>query len=72
MSALVFGFFTYNSSVLVGGPHLGVQEDPEGGFIKFAVKRALKQYQIVHMEGKLQVIAYFREECMVMYSIATT
>ena len=33
------------------------REDPPGGggFFKFAVKRALKQDQIVHMEGKLQV-----------------
>ena len=35
-------------------------EDPEGGFIKFAVKRALKQNKTLHMEAKLQVILYFR------------
>ena len=35
---------------------------PEGGFIKFAVKRALKQDQTLHMEGKLHIILYFREE----------
>ena len=40
-------------------------EDPEGGFIKFAAKRALKQDQTLHMEGKLNVILYFREECIV-------
>ena len=33
-----------------------------GGLFKFAVKRALKQDQIVHMEGKLQVILYFSRE----------
>ena len=38
-------------------------EDPEGGFIKFAVKRASKQDQTLHIEGKLHVILYFREEC---------
>ena len=38
-------------------------EDPEGGFIKFAVKRASKQDQTLHMEGKLHVILYFMEEC---------
>ena len=38
-----------------------------GAFIKFAVKRALKQDQTLHMEGKLQVILYFREECIVEY-----
>ena len=31
-------------------------------FFKFAVKRALKQDQIVHIEGKLQVIRYFSRE----------
>ena len=38
-------------------------EDPEGGFIKFAAKRALKQDQILHMEVKFHIILYFREEC---------
>ena len=39
-------------------------EDPEGGIIKFAVKRALKQDQTLHMEGKFYIILYFREECI--------
>ena len=34
-------------------------EDPGGGFIKFTVKRALKQDQTLYMEGKLQFILYF-------------
>ena len=42
----------------------GYLEDPEGGFIKFMVKRASKQDQTLHMEVKLHVILYFREECM--------
>ena len=33
-------------------------EDPGGGFFEFSVKRALKQDQIIHMEGKLQVILF--------------
>ena len=33
-------------------------KDPRGGFIIFAVKRALKQDQIFHMEGKHQVILF--------------
>ena len=38
-----------------------ISEDPaEGGFIKFAVKRALKQNKTLHMGAKLQVILYFR------------
>ena len=37
-------------------------EDPEGGFIKFAIKRALKQDQTLHMEEKLQFIHYFSRE----------
>ena len=56
-------YFTYNSSALVGSEFGGTWEDPGGGFFKFAVKRALKQDQIVHMEGKLQVIRYFIREC---------
>ena len=40
----------------------GYLEDPEGGFIKFVVKRASKQDQTLHMEVKLHVILYFREE----------
>ena len=58
-------FFTYNSSALVGSTFGGTWEGPWGGFFKFAVKRALKQDKIVHMEGKLQVIFYFRWECVV-------
>ena len=54
--------FTYNSSVLVGSAFEAVWEDSEGGFIKFAVKRDLKQDQTLHMERKLHVILYFREE----------
>ena len=37
-------------------------EDPGDGFFEFAVKRALNQDQIVHMEGKLQVICYFSRD----------
>ena len=48
-------YFDYNSSALVG-PNLG---GPWPWFFEFAVKRALKQDQIVHMERKLQVILYF-------------
>ena len=36
--------------------------DPEVGFIKFVVIRASKQDQTFHMERKLHVILYFREE----------
>ena len=49
--------FTYNSSTLVGSEFGGTWEDPGGGFIKFAVKRALKQDQIVHMEGNFKSFA---------------
>ena len=52
----LFFYFTYNSSALVGSEIGGTWEDPEGGFFKFAVKSALKQDQIVHMEEKLQFI----------------
>ena len=38
-------------------------EDSGGGLMKFAVTRALKQDQIVHIEWKLQIILYFRMEC---------
>ena len=63
---LYFDFFTYNSSVLVGSAFGGTREDPEGGIIKFAVKRALKQDQIVHMDGgNFQVIFYFSRECTI-------
>ena len=40
-------------------------EDPEGGFIKFAIKRALKQDQTLHMEEKLQFIHYFSREWVI-------
>ena len=49
----------------MGSTFGAIWEDPEGGFIKFAVKRALKQEQTLHMEGKLHIILYFREECLV-------
>ena len=39
----------------MGSEFGGTWEDPWGGFSKFAVKRALQQDQIVHMEGKLQI-----------------
>jgi len=53
----VFCFLvTYNSSALAWSEIGDTWEDPVGGFFKFAVKRALKQDQIVHMEGKLQFI----------------
>ena len=39
----------------------GTWKDPGGGFFEFAVKRTLKQDQIVHMKGKLHVILYLRE-----------
>ena len=43
-------------------------EDHGAGFFKFAVKRALKQGQIVHTEGKLQFILYFSMECVIASS----
>ena len=49
--------------MLVESAFGAIWEDPEGGFIKFMVKRASKQDQTLHMEGKLHVILYFREEC---------
>ena len=61
---LYFDFFIYNSSALVGSTFGGTWEDPGGGNFKFAVERALKQDQIVHMEGKLQLIRYFSRECI--------
>ena len=36
----MFFYFTYNSSALVGSAFGAICEDPEGGFIKFVVKRA--------------------------------
>jgi len=47
----------------VGSAFGAFWEDPEDGFIKFAVKRASKQEQTLHMEGKLHVILYFRVVC---------
>ena len=41
----------------------GTWEDPGGGFIKFAAKRALKQDQTLYMEEKFQFILYFSTEC---------
>ena len=53
------------------GPEFGaIWEDPEGGFIKFTVKRASKQDQTLHMEGKFHVILYFREECDMICKLA--
>ena len=46
----------------MGSAFGGTGGDPESGFIKFIGKKALKQDQIVHMEGKLQVILYFSRE----------
>ena len=46
--------------MLVGSAFGAIWEDVEGGFIKFALKRASKQDQTLHMEGKLHVILYFR------------
>ena len=43
----------------MGSEFGAIWEDPEGGFIKLAVKRALKQDQTLHMEGKFHVIFYF-------------
>ena len=51
--------FTYNSSALVGSAFGAIWEDPGGSFIKFAVKRSLKQDQTLHMEGKLKGILSF-------------
>ena len=48
----------------MGSEFGAIWEDSEGGFIKFAVKRAFKHDQTLrlHMEGKLHVILDFREE----------
>ena len=46
----------------MGSAFGAIWEDPQGGFIKFSVKRASKQDQTLYMEGKLHVILYFREE----------
>ena len=44
----------------MGSAFGAIWEDPEGGFIKFVIKRASKQDQTLHMEGKFHVILYFR------------
>ena len=49
--------------MLVGSTLGGTWEDPGGGFFKFAVNRALKQDQIVDMEGKLLVICNISKGC---------
>ena len=46
----------------MGSTFGAIWEDPEGGFIKFTVKRASKQDQTLYMEGKLHIILYFRKE----------
>ena len=46
----------------MGSAFGGTWEDPGGGSLKLAVKRASKQDQTLHMEVKLHVILYFREE----------
>ena len=48
----------------MGSAFGAIWEDPEGGFIKFTVKRASKQDQTLHMEGKLHIILYFRAVCI--------
>ena len=59
----------YKTSALVGSEFGGTWEDPGGGFIKFAAKRALKQDQTLYMEGKLHIILYFREEWTELYVV---
>ena len=49
----------------MGSAFGAIWEEPKGGFIKFTVKRALKQDQTLHMEGKLQFIRYFSRECCI-------
>ena len=39
----LYFYFTYNSSALVGSTFGATWEDPEGGLIKFVVKRALQK-----------------------------
>ena len=41
----------------MGSEFGGTWEDPEGCFFIFAEKRALKQDQIVHMEGKFKLFS---------------
>ena len=43
--------------MLVGSTFGGTWEDPGGAFFKFAVKRALKQDQIVHMGGTFKLFS---------------
>ena len=62
MQVNLFFYFTYNSSTLEGSKFGDTWEDPGGGFFEFIVKRASKQDQTLHMEGKLHAILYFREE----------
>ena len=50
--------------MLVGSAFEAFWEDPEGGFIKFAVKSASKQDQTLHMEGKLHINLYFSPQMM--------
>ena len=50
----------------MGSEFGAIWEDPDGGFIKFVVKRASKQDQTLHMEGKLHGILYFRAVCAMM------
>ena len=47
---LIFILFIGNSSALVGSTFGGTWKDPGGVFFQFAVKRALRQDQIVHLE----------------------
>ena len=69
---LNYTYFTYNSSALVGSEFGGTSVDPGRVFFEFAVKRALKQDQILHMEGKHQAILYFSRECTVFWFIFFT
>ena len=55
----------------MGSTFGGTWEDPGGGFFEFAVKRAIKQDQIVHIEGKLQIIRYFSRECEIFKNCKT-
>ena len=54
----------------MGSEFGAIWKDPEGGFTKFMVKRASKQDQTLHMEGKLHIILYFREEWIAFKSKA--
>ena len=46
----------------MGSEFGGTWEHSGGVFFESALKRALKQDQIVHLEGKLQYILYFSRE----------